>query len=304
MEAFSLLKFWRIVARDDIAGASVSGADSETDEEDSFFDLEFTVPGCDEKEQNDAVNVDVNSSDSDGDSTDAMNGSNFIESPNDKKPQSPISFLRSPPKLRVFMLFRNMKSGKTEANEKCTVEEVPIFSLLAREYSSRKSSQKQSSDYASSKRFPKIVVQKYLKLIKPLYARASKRYAENQNLSDKFSTSTPSSFPIPAPKSSSKKQVAERQGSRPPPLRVVCKRLGKSRSVSAVSGTPPAPARRDDSLLQQHDGIQSAILHCKRSYNSSREFSVLSRSTSNPYHEISVNPSRTSIEDLKTRTSI
>ncbi|GFY83298.1 membrane-associated kinase regulator [Actinidia rufa] len=263
MEAFSLLKFWRIVARDDVAGASVSGADSETDEEDSFFDLEFTVPGCDEKEQNDAVNVDVNSSDSDGDSTDAMNRSNFIESPNDKKPQSPISFLRSPPKLRVFMLFRNSKSGKTEANEKCTVEE------------------------------------KYLKLIKPLYARASKRYAENQNLSDEFSTSTPSSFPIQAPKSSSKKQVAERQGSRPPPLRVVCKRLGKSRSVSAVSGTPPAPARRDDSLLQQHDGIQSAILHCKRSYNSSREFSVLSRSTSNPYHEISVNPSRTSIEDFK-----
>ncbi|PSS34277.1 Membrane-associated kinase regulator 5 [Actinidia chinensis var. chinensis] len=299
MEAFSLLKFWRIAAGDDIAGASVSGADSETDEEDSFFDLEFTVPGCDNKEQN-------NSSDSDGDSTDTMNRSNFIESPNDmkpnSKPQSPISFLRSPPKLRVFMLFRNSKSGKAEATEKCTVEEVPIFSLLARENSSRKSFQKQSSGYASSKRFPKIVVQKYLKLIKPLYARASKRYADNQSFSDKFST--PSSSPAPAPESSPRKQVAERQGSRQPPLRVVCKRLGKSRSASAAAGTSPAPARRDDSLLQQHDGIQSAILHCKRSYNSSREFPVLSRSTSNPYHEISVNPSRTSIEEVKTRTSI
>ncbi|GFZ14576.1 methyltransferase family protein [Actinidia rufa] len=139
-----------------------------------------------------------------------MTRSNFIESPNDmkpnSKPQPPISFLRSPSKLQVFMLFRNSKWGKSETTEKCTIEE--------------------------------IVVQKYLKLIKPLYARASKRYADNQNFSDKFLT--PLSSPALALESSSRKQVSERQGSRQPPLRVVCKRLVKSRSAPRL----PEPNRR------------------------------------------------------------
>ncbi|KAE8716234.1 hypothetical protein F3Y22_tig00110156pilonHSYRG00617 [Hibiscus syriacus] len=55
------------------------------------------------------------------------------------------------------------------------------------------------------------------------------------------------------------------------------KHLEKSKSSSA-SASPIN--RRDDSLLLQHDGIQSAILHCKRSFNSSRESSWLSRCTS------------------------
>ncbi|CAL5382609.1 unnamed protein product [Camellia sinensis] len=50
--------------------------------------------------------------------------------------------------------------------EKCKVEEVLIFSLLARVNSSRRNSPKQSSENGSSKRFAKDVVQKYLKLLR------------------------------------------------------------------------------------------------------------------------------------------
>ncbi|MCI56726.1 putative membrane-associated kinase regulator 2, partial [Trifolium medium] len=68
----------------------------------------------------------------------------------------------------------------------------------------------------------------------------------------------------------------QKQGTLPLPagLRVVCKRLGKSRSASSATPSPDATAvpsrRRDDSIVQQQDGIQSAILHCKSSFNASK----------------------------------
>ncbi|GAY39203.1 hypothetical protein CUMW_042560 [Citrus unshiu] len=83
----------------------------------------------------------------------------------------------------------------------------------------------------------------------------------------------------------------QKQSNIPERLKVVCKHLGKSRSASSAL-VPAAPAgvvtsRRDDSLLQQQDGIQSAILHCKRSFNASRdsESSLLARSVSDPSHQ-------------------
>jgi len=55
----------------------------------------------------------------------------------------------------------------------------------------------------------------------------------------------------------------QKQGNVPLPAGLR-KHLGKGRA-------PPPPfessKRRDDSLLQQHDWIQGAILHCKRSFN-------------------------------------
>lgn len=69
----------------------------------------------------------------------------------------------------------------------------------------------------------------------------------------------------------------------PAGLKQVCKRLGKSRSASSAVAAAPSPSpppppstagqqpqRRDDSLLQLQDGIQSAIAHCKRSFNASK----------------------------------
>ncbi|XP_010317496.1 membrane-associated kinase regulator 5-like isoform X2 [Solanum lycopersicum] len=65
----------------------------------------------------------------------------------------------------------------------------------------------------------------------------------------------------------------EKNGNRVAVLEAVRKRLGKSRSTASsfAGASIPPMNRRDDSLLEQNDGIQSAILHCKRSYSSARK---------------------------------
>ncbi|KAI7727702.1 hypothetical protein M8C21_021814, partial [Ambrosia artemisiifolia] len=107
------------------------------------------------------------------------------------------------------------------------------------------------NDQPPSKRFSKEVVNKYMSLIKPLYIKVSRRSNDKVRLSEDS----------------------------------VFKHLGKCRSSSSSSAgkfTPSPAARSYDSVLQQ-DGIQSAILHCKKSYSSpSRECNVLSRSGSAP----------------------
>ncbi|CAL1375215.1 unnamed protein product [Linum trigynum] len=225
---------------------------------------------------------------------------------------------------------------------KFKVEDVPIVSLFTRDNSSKsgnKSSLQQkeqsggvgdnnSGDASSAaaeerQRFSKEALQKYLKKVKPLYVRVSKRYGEKLGFSGqlslgsnvaKSSAATAEAVgvtpPVPAilkaspskSSSSSSEKVqqeagtvncvgqqnvkgAAKQGNLQAGLRVMCKHLGKSRSASsAVAAAPPPPTaaasnRRDDSLLQQQDGIQSAILHCKRSFNASRD-SEYSRSAS------------------------
>ncbi|XP_059669750.1 probable membrane-associated kinase regulator 2 isoform X2 [Cornus florida] len=315
MQAFSLLNLWRNAGGDStaVSGGGDSDADIstvqqvshestvETDDDESFFDLEFTAPYCDDKEENNARDVN---------DEDRETKFDFVESPKDvffggrivalepsSKPQSPISLLRS---SRVFMLgFRKSKFQKTEESSvsmatpkhnqkkslqqgqskrftvKCKVKEVPIVPLFTRDNSLRSKTVKQSSSESppddSSKRFSKDAIQKYLKLIKPLYVRVSKRYGEKMKFSGQLSTTTPLSSASTAPSCSPIKHPEEKQGSRPAVLRVVGKQLGKSRSASSDAGMMPPPvSRRDDSLLLQHDGIQSAILHCKRSFNSSR----------------------------------
>ncbi|CAK9324128.1 unnamed protein product [Citrullus colocynthis] len=204
---------------------------------------------------------------------------------------------------------------------KFKVEEVPIMSLFTRDNSSRGSGgttnnkpQKQSSDESTSEenRFSKdVIMQKYLKIVKPLYIRVSRRYGEKFRLSGQLilgaagaKSGTPPSIAAPPTSPSVEKPVTETEvqvkapttitnskgRNMPAKLRVVCKHLGKSRSASsAVAAAPPgvAPSRRDDSLLQQQDGIQSAILHCKRSFNASRdsESTLLSRSVSDALRE-------------------
>ena len=201
---------------------------------------------------------------------------------------------------------------------KLKVEEVPIMSLFTRDNSSRGSGgttsssnnnnnnnkpQKQSSDELTSEenRFSKdVIMQKYLKMVKPLYIRVSRRYGEKFRLSGqlilgaagaKSGAPPPTSPPLEKPMTKTETETqtqtqtdgvqvqaptttANSKGrNMPAKLRVVCKHLGKSRSASsAVAAAPPgmAPSRRDDSLIQQQDGIQSAILHCKRSFNASR----------------------------------
>ncbi|MCD7462456.1 hypothetical protein HAX54_048565 [Datura stramonium] len=307
MEAFNLLKFWRNSGVDaascrdivselddlDYVRNPAIETDEETDDDaDSFFDLVFTGPDGRPK-------LDINSK------SFSVNSPRDPESPRDvffkpkpfptdsySKPQSPISILRSAPKFRVFFLgFRKTKpekvgiddcspaspkiqtqklSLKAESKrfaEKCKVEEVPVpvSPVFTRDNSLRSKLQSEKEEELSVdeslKKFVRADVPKYLKLMKPLYARASKRYTNKISVSP---LSSPSTQSMCSPrKASEEKRVAAFGGVR--------KHLGKSRSAaSTFAGASPSPlSRRDDSLLQeQNDGIQGAILHCKRCYSS------------------------------------
>ncbi|PON96944.1 putative membrane-associated kinase regulator [Trema orientale] len=233
--------------------------------------------------------------------------------PINPKPQSPIALLKSAPTFRVFT-FKKSKSRRTETTEKTreamsfvdnrkqlrpegkllTVrfsfeEEASNVSRLTRESSSRRTGTTKRQDHTSDdtkteQRFSKDVIQKYLKLVKPLYVKVSKRCSEKTTTpspaADFFMASPASSTAMTASTASPKDRPVNNF---PAGIRTVCKHLGKSKSSSsaaAASTAQPPANRRDDSLLQQHDGIQSAILHCKRSFNSSRDSFSLSRSTS------------------------
>lgn len=312
MEAFSLLRFWRNsgadVSSDTIITCSGNNSvdvrnrapEAEDDDDDSFFELVFTAPNpnCSDKEEKKSVS---NVSSKCNQAEEVNN--NFVEPPSkakvfpidsNSKPKSPISLLKSAPKFRVFLLGLNKKSKsnedlparpryqleKSSENEqskrftvKCKLEQVSAGSLLSRDNSLRSKLQRERSFDDSSKPGSKDVP-KYLKLIKPLYIRASKRYTEKVTSdSDQLSTGTPLSSPATAPPCSPRKLSEEKRSNRGRAgFRVVSKHLGKSRSASSSVGTISSPAnRRDDSLLLQHDGIQSAILHCKRSYNPSEK---------------------------------
>lgn len=206
----------------------------------------------------------------------------------------------------------------------CKAEEVrmPLVSLFTRDNSSKRKHggkcTKNNPEYSDStaasedKKLTKEVMQKYIKMVKPLYVRVSKRYVERLNFSGQLNFSAGASkrggaISLPAEKGEETTKAASSGGcvnTRPKQasinnnlqagLKVVRKHLGKSRSASAIV-TPPQPgrtasSRRDDSLLQIHDGIQGAILHCKKSFNATRdvESSVLSRSVSDPSYEKSV----------------
>lgn len=165
---------------------------------------------------------------------------------------------------------------------------------------------------AEERRFAKEVVLKYLNKIKPLYVKVSRRYGERLRFAGASEGEETDAEPEPEP-SPSATPAPSAQPPQPQPAVVVacgvrapragvpaglkqaCKRLGKSRSASSAvaaapspSQTPPTPTgaqpqRRDDSLLQLQDGIQSAIAHCKRSFNASKgSESPLLRSMTDP----------------------
>ncbi|XP_030537042.1 probable membrane-associated kinase regulator 2 [Rhodamnia argentea] len=227
------------------------------------------------------------------------------------RPQSPISLLKSAPKFRVFM-FRKSKSVSASSNgaekrgddRELRSRGVGLFTLkfkvrevqrpdFGRSNSSRSSEtgfpsrSPESFIDSSSKRFSKDVIQKYLKLVKPLYVMVSRKPTDAARLSGELSATSSPAMP---PLASSKMHALLRS---PAGFPAVPKRLGKSRSSSASGGVSSSPARRDDSLVQQHDGIESAILHCKRSFNSSSDCSPSSRFAGGP-REMPVESGRSS----------
>ncbi|CAH9123510.1 unnamed protein product [Cuscuta epithymum] len=303
----------------DVSHIPASETDDDSDNE-SFFDL--VLDGADHfgrEKKSKTVNARCK----------AERGFNFPESPKDvlqlKRGASPISLLRSAPKFRIFFLgFKKTKleddySAATripkhqtqtplrfEQSKRFSVKvadsEIVGASLPCRESSLRSKLQMEKNDDSSldgpSKRFTKKPVPKYLKLIKPLYGKSSK-YNEKSSLnlvSDKIPVTSVLS-PVKETFAPARRLSEERQGSsRPGSFSAVRKHLVKSRSASAAAS--PSVRRRDDSLLEQHDGIQSAILHCKAS---ARGFgsSLLSRSISEPHHQKYAELQRRSYEDTK-----
>ncbi|KAI3762498.1 hypothetical protein L1987_52928 [Smallanthus sonchifolius] len=251
MDVFSLLKFWRNAGGGDLTAAV--DIDSSIDDEESFFDLVLTN-SADENEYDYAASPNFTGI---KDVTDSKVYSNSkrkilpLDSPNTKMP------------LRLLKLgFQNNQKSKSEKEKKGEIEEVKIGALLKRDNSLRHKLMTEKlleQDQTPSKRFSKDVVSKYLNLMKP---SVSKRSSEKSRLSER--STTPSSSP--ASSVFSPRKVEKKSGGRGAVFREVRKHLGKSRSASAILQTPAR--KSDDSALEQQDGIQGAILHCKRSHNS------------------------------------
>lgn len=308
MEAFNRFKFWRSSGTDTASSRDIVSeiddldylpnpaieTDEETDDDvESFFDLVFTGPDGRPKLDNNSKSVSLNSPRQPESPRDVFFKPKTFPIDSNSKPQSPISILRSAPKFRVFFLgLRKTKTEKVGVDDsspaspkiqtqklplkseskrfavKCKAEEVPASAspVFTRDNSLRSKLQNEKEEEELSvdeslKKFVRADVPKYLKLMKPLYARASKRYT------DKISVS-PLSSPSAQSMCSPRKTPEEKRGAA---FGAVRKHLRKSRSsASTFAGSSPSPLnRRDDSLLQeQSDGIQGAILHCKRSYSS------------------------------------
>uniref|UniRef100_A0A6V7QV02 Membrane-associated kinase regulator 2 n=1 Tax=Ananas comosus var. bracteatus TaxID=296719 RepID=A0A6V7QV02_ANACO len=140
------------------------------------------------------------------------------------------------------------------------VEEVPIVSLFTRDNSSRVSASKEAKPAedaaAEETRFAKEAVKRYLSKIKPLYVRVSKRYTEKLRFAthprsggsaaaaarivaggEGDETDGEAEGAAAAPRPHTALVACGVKGPRasvPAGLRVVCKRLGKSRSASAA----------------------------------------------------------------------
>lgn len=255
MEVFNLLKFWRNRAR------QVN--------EDSF-DLAVTYPQCDfdkvvtkKNKSSFVINRSVGITSLDKDTNKqyvhenlskldgqanayALNANVFSlkKFQTNFISQSPVLVLRSSPKLRVSML----RFKKSSSLDKAEISCITSMATPKREQTSFKSKREKLEDSSSNK---------YLKLIK----QASKIRIFDQ-----------------AGSVNSRADGEKQQGSRQTVFREVCKSLMKSKSSVR---TVPAPAkRRDDSVMQQQDGIQSAILYCKRSYStSSSSLSTITQGT-------------------------
>ncbi|KAM1029584.1 hypothetical protein FF1_041999 [Malus domestica] len=310
METLYFLKFWKPNASTGTPPNPSVAKDNEVEEEeeDSFFDLELSFDIIQSSQENNILDSKPKPNTSDktagGKQTLSLSASDPISKrkilpiePVSRPPQSPIALLKSAPKFGAlkFKNPRQKTEKKTGEKAECEVsmesqkqkikgviakqlagEEAQNPPRLTRENSSRRNGiglQNLKPEDSKTERFSKDVLQKYLNLIKPLYSKVSRRSTEKVKPAGDSPTASPAMpiFSVCSPKK-------DKQGNFPAGFRVVCKNLGKSKSAT-VMAAPPVQ-RRDDSLLLHNDGIQSAILHCKRSFSSRDSLSSLSRSTS------------------------
>ncbi|CAO2837687.1 unnamed protein product [Amaranthus hypochondriacus] len=282
---------------------SVSDHDSDdtADNDGPFFDLEFTVPA--EYVENETESDDENEEEKEAEVIDeldeveveeerSLQDNNLTLSPSDDlffngrivridnseqsgdKPglkrskseskQCPPPPISSPQNQNRYY---SSSTNKKFFAVRFKVDDVPVLSLLTRASSNSKSpppilneaeddgkrpqqqkTEERDNNDAKKNTAKKEVVQKYLKMVK---IKVSKK---NQKATAKE-------------KKEKNMRLKQRVN-----LKVMAKRnLRKSNSAVVHSNDTTSSKKRDDSLLHQ-DGIESAILHCKRSFNSSKDF--------------------------------
>ncbi|XP_010537131.1 PREDICTED: probable membrane-associated kinase regulator 5 [Tarenaya hassleriana] len=277
MESLSFMKFWRANGRarreiriSDAATSSSAALDDDEVElaegDDSFFELELSPSDFsleDKKIAEESTKPDKTEASTTKktpcsvSSTDHFSKNKVIPVEIGPKPHSPIALLKSAPKFRAFS-FKKPKSKSTPetGDGKETSFRKTAGIARPRHGDGTVSEDAAPSVSSSSKRF--------FSLIKPLYAMTAKKQSVKEN------GSSPASSPA----------MEKQRSNVSAGIRIVRRHLGKSRSASAAVGAMSPANRVDESLQIQQDGIQSAILHCKRSFHGSRESSLLSRSTS------------------------
>lgn len=302
MDALNFLKFWKNVTatNTDVSHLVLEEADDMSDDEDSFFDLELSLHDFDIKENNitnktigtpedqimqesESILVSIHQEDNFSskipynininDEVDISKPSTTPLSSNESiskrkihpiepisKPQSPISLLRSSaPSFRISMF---KKPKEKEAKN------YPITHNMEKScYNSPALSRVNSSrNKINQERSSKDVLQKYVKLLKPLYMKVSRKYNDKTKFGDEVSSNA---SPMSSPSASSVSSFSrkEKHVNIPAGIKVVRKHLGKSKSAPSAFGVSSPSKRSDDSLWEQNDGIQSAILHCKKSFN-------------------------------------
>lgn len=252
MEVFSVLKFWRNRAQ------QVN--------EDSLIDLAVTYPQCEldqvvtkkNKSSSIVINTSVGITSLDNDTNKQYNHQNLSKIDGQATANALNSNVFSLENLKTNFKSRSsvlvlrsspklrvsmLRFKKSSSLEKAEINCITSMATPKRELSRFKSKSEKSEDSSSNK---------VLKLVK----QASKIFDQSVSVNSK------------------------QQGGRPAVFREVCRSLMKSKS--SVRTVPVPVCRRDDSALQQQDGIQSAILHCKRSYSSSSSsssFSTISQGT-------------------------
>ncbi|XP_057810153.1 probable membrane-associated kinase regulator 2 [Salvia miltiorrhiza] len=262
-----MLNYWR-TSGGTAGGGGAASPFSDYGFDGPFYDLEFTLSNHSSE----------TSLDSDEDMSEIelnlhANDQNFtpptLSNP-DQTSKLPVSLLKTAAKVGLLFKKPDSATGSLQKSEKIgrdkkllrvkfKVDEVkgPLISLFARDY---------SISATNSEHLGKETLQKYLNILKPLYVRVEKMKFSGQL---GFHGGGPDS-PPPDMAGAGLWNNNLQAG-----LNVVRKHLGKSRSTSTAP-EKMGSNRRDDSLLELHDGIQGAILHCKRSFNSNTERELVS----------------------------
>ncbi|GJN38176.1 hypothetical protein PR202_gb27193 [Eleusine coracana subsp. coracana] len=123
----------------------------------------------------------------------------------------------------------------------------------------------------------KEVALKYLNKMKPLYVKVARlRFPNAATAAGDDTDAEPDHPASPAPSPTAHSEPPSSSAPPPPHRPRWWSRAARSASSAVAAAPPPATPtaaghqRRDDSLLQVQDGIQSAIAHCKRSFNASK----------------------------------